>query len=712
MIIGSSASPYASIAALRSANADVAKATERISTTLRINHAGDDPGGLGMANRLKAQLGSMVKAVDNVNAGIAVQQRVDSALTSISTTLQSMRTLATASASGTASAADRTGNQLAMASYLSQIDALSAATTWNGSSILDGSSSSITVQSGTGSGDTTTLKLFSTLTSALGTGDALTVSAAGSYASGGGALTAMSAGDLTIGGVSIGATRTTDDTLSISSKDGSAIAKVAAINRMTSTTNVAATVGTTTVSGTSMTAAAGGTSTITINGTDISLTLSASNPISTNRAAVVAAINLNKGVTGVTATDSGDSTKGVILSAADGRNIKIAYNGTFTAAETGLGEAGTYSGSYTLRSLSGGSVTLGSVVGKNIANAGLVAGTYSSNVAQLASTVRAGSMAAPTTLASGDMMINGYAIGDAYTTDDTASPVSTTSTTRAPSAIALAAAINRKSSLTNVTATANPNTLTGSSFSAGTVTSIFLNGTTIAVNFSASTTLDEIVTALNPYQGQTGVTATNNGSGLTLTASDGRNIAIGVSDSSGAVSGALIGLGGTNLSSALPTAAATTGTAMTFISTVTLSSDAVFTVAAGSNGATTLSNLGFRAGTYGATADAVKLSSVDVSTQTGADNALAVIDDAIDMISEYQALVGAQQNRLDYQSTYLDSVYTTTSGAYDNIMNADLAEETANLTSAQIRVSGSTAMVAQAATITKEMVTYLLKQFE
>ncbi len=711
MLIGSSASPYASIAALRSANTDVARATERISTTLRINHAGDDPGGLAMANRLKAQLGSMVKAVDNVNAGIAVQQRVDSALTSISDTLQSMRTLATASASGTASAADRTGNQLAMASYISQIDALSAATTWNGSSILDGTSSSITVQSGTGTADTTTLKLFSTLTSALGTGDALTVSAAGSYASGTGALTAMSAGDLTIGGVSVGATRTTDDTLSSSSKTGSAIAKVAAINRLTSTTNVAATVGTTTVSGSTMTTAAGGSSTITINGTDISLTLSASNPISTNRAAVVAAINLNQGVTGVTATDSGDSTRGVILNAADGRNITIAYTGT-TDAETGLGAAGTYSGSYTLRSLSGSSVTLGSEVGKSIANAGLVAGTYSANVAQLASTARAGSTAAPTTLTSGDMQINGYAIGDAYTTDDTASPVTTTSSTRASSAIALAAAINRKSTQTNVTATANANTLTGSSFSAGTVTSIFLNGTTIAVNFSASTTLDEIVTALNPYQGQTGVTATNNGSGLTLTASDGRNIAIGVSDSSGAVSGSLIGLGGTDLSSNAPTAAATTAAAMTFISTVTLSSDAVFTVAAGSNGATTLSNLGFRAGTYGATEEDVKLSAVDVSTQTGASNALDVIDDAIDMIGEYQSLVGAQQNRLDYQSTYLDSVYTTTSGAYDNIMNADLAEETANLTSAQIRVNGSTAMVAQAATITKEMVTYLLKQFD
>lgn len=706
MNVGSSSPAYASIHALSRATADVAKATERISTTLRINHAGDDPGGLAMANRLKAQLGSMVKAVDNVNAGIAVQQRVDGALTSISSTLQDMRSAATSAASGTASATDRAGYQLALASYLKEIDAVAASTTWNGVSLLDGSASSMGVQGSTRANDSTTLSLFSTLTSALGTGEALTVSASGSYVATGSTLSSLQVGDLTIDGVSVGATRSTDDNLSSSSKTGSAIAKVAAINRLSSTTNVAAAVGTTTVAGSSMSAAAGGASTISINGTAISLTLSSSDTVSNNRAAVVTAINLNSGVTGVKATDSGDSTRGVILSAADGRNIELAFTGT-TAAETGLGAAGTYSGSYTLRSLDGDAVTLGSVVGQSISRAGLVAGSYAANTAQLASTARSGSTAAPTTLSAGDLLINGYSVGSAYTSDDTASPVTTTSSTRASSAIAMAAAINRQTAVTNVTATANANTLTGSSFSAGNVTSIFLNGSTIAVNFSSTTTLDEIVTAINPYQGQTGVTATNNGSGMTLVASDGRNIAIGVSDTNGAVAGSLIGLGGIGLTGA----AATTGDAMSFISTVTLSSDAAFTLAPGSNGATTLASLGLRAGTYGGSSDDVKLAALDISTQTGASNALDVIDDAIDMIGKYQALVGAQQNRLDSRATWLDDLYTTTSTAYGSIMNADLAEETANLASAKIRVDGSTAMVAQAGTITQEMVTYLLKQF-
>ncbi len=706
MIIGSSASPYASIMALGRATADAAKASERISTTLRINRAADDPGGLALANRLKAQLGSMVKAVNNVNAGIAVQQRVDTALTSISSTLQDMYSLATSAATGTASASDRAGYQLALASYRDEIDALSASTTWNGMSLLNGSQSAIQLQSGTGSGDTTTLSLFSTLSSALGTGNALTISASGLYSSTNGGLSALQQGDLTIGGVSVGATSTSDDNLSSTAKDASAIAKVAAINRQSATTNVVAAVGTTTVAGTSMSTAAGGTSTITLNGTAISLTLSASDTVSTNRAAVVTAINLNSGATGVTATDTGDSTRGVTLTAADGRNIDITYTGT-SATETGLGAAGTYAGSYTLRSLDGSAVTLGSVVGKSMARSGLVAGSYAANVAQLASTARAGSTSAPTTLASGDLLINGYGIGTPYSTDDTASPI-TTSSTRASSAIAMAAAINRQSSQTGVSATANANTLTGSGFTAGDVTAIFLNGKTISVNFSSSTTLADVVAAINPYQGQTGVTAASNGTSLTLTASDGRNIAIGLENSGTAVSGASLGLDGLGLSGA----AATSADAMTFISTVTLSSEAAFTIAPGANGATALASLGLRAGTYGGSTSDVKLSALDISTQTGGSNAMSVIEDAIDMVSRYQSLVGAQENRLGFRADYLDSSYLATTSAYNNVMNADLAEETANLASAQIRADGSTAMVAQAATMSKEMVAYLLRQFD
>ena len=49
------------------------------------------------------------------------------------------------------------------------------------------------------------------------------------------------------------------------------------------------------------------------------------------------------------------------------------------------------------------------------------------------------------------------------------------------------------------------------------------------------------------------------------------------------------------------------------------------------------------------------------------------------------------------------------SSAYGNIMNADLAQETANLASAQIQRDAATAMLAQSGHMNKEIVNFLLK---
>ncbi|MEY3979441.1 MAG: hypothetical protein RLZZ375_870 [Pseudomonadota bacterium] len=686
--------------ALTNATRDAAQATERVSTTLRINNAKDDPAGLMVANRLKAQVSSHVKAVDNINAAISAVQSADKGLTSIASMLTKMRELALSSSTGTTSAATRTSNQTALQSYLSDINAVVSATTYNGISLLDGSTPSLKIQTGIDSAETSSVKFFSAGTSALGKGDTITLSSQGASSP-----SALSSGDLQINGVTVGASLTTDDNYSSTSKAASAIAKAAAINRVSATTNVEAKVGTTQVAGASMSTVGAATGTMTINGVAISLTLNAGDTLDTNRAAVITAINLNSGQTGVVASDGGDSSRGVMLTAADGRNITI--SSTLATAVTGLASNATYSGSFTLRSLGSGSITLSSQIGKNISNAGLVAGSYAANTAQVTSTTRSGSTSAPTTLSSGDLMINGYTIGAAFNSDDTATVATTTSSTKASSAISVAAAINRQSATTGVTASANNNTLIGSSFTAGDVDTVYLNGTSISVNFSSATSIDEVVTALQPYAGQTGVTVANNGSGLTMTAVDGRNISIGVSKSGAAVSGDRLGLGGLGLTSAAASAAG----AMAFISTVKLSSSATFTLAAGTNGATNMQTLGFRAGTYGGSADDTKIAALNISTQTGGSNALTVIDKAIEMVSSYQALAGAQNNVLDYRKTLNNNQSTIRSTAYGNVMNADLAAEAANLASAEIRKNAAAAMVAQANLMSKQVVSYLLKPY-
>ena len=670
------------------------QASTRISTQLAINSAKDNPAGLGIANRWKAQIASYAKATDNVNAGISAVQIADSALTEIATVLTSMKTLATSSASGTASAATRTSNQTVFETYMAQIDSIAESAEYNGASLLNGDTPSIKVQTGINSGETTTLNFSSVLSSALGTGSPLALTSLGS------STTALTSGDLLINGYTIGASLASYDSYSYASNSGSAIAKAAAINLMTDYTNVEADVGETTVAGSAMTAAGSGSAgTMTINGVSISLTLSASNDYATNRAAVVTAINSNSGQTGVTATDTNSATLGVTLKATDGRNITVAFDGTdLTAARTGIGAAGTYAGTYTLRSLDQTDITISSNVGGTIANAGLDIGTYDSNVAQVSTKKRSASTSAPTALTSGDLTINGYAIGATFTSDDTASDTTATSSTKAASAIAMAAAINRQTSLTGVTASANPNVVVGTGFSAGTVNTIYLNGKTITAGLTAASSVDNVVTLLNNYTGQTGVTATNNGSGLTLTASDGRNISIATDTGVGAA----IGISGVSSTTA---AAATT-----YISTVKLYSEATFAVSAGTEGYSDFTTLGFVAGTYGGSSDDTRVSELDISTQTGGSNAMSVLDDAIDMVSSYQAMVGAQENLLGYQNDYITASNIAATTAYGNIMDYDLAAETTALAAAQIKQNGAMAMLAQA-NVSQEMVAYLLKQY-
>ena len=673
-----------------------AKASERISTQLQINSAKDDPAGLGIANSFAAKIASYAKAVDNINAGISALTVADSALTSIQTYLSLMNTLATSSSSGTTSSATRAINQTSFSSYMTSLDSIADTAYYNGTSLLNGDTPTLTIQTGINSGDTATLSFGSVLSSALGTGEPLALTSLGA------STTAMASGDLVINGYTIGASMSTDDTYSYASNSGSAIAKVAAINRLTSTSNVEAVIGTTDVAGSTMTSAGTGTAgTITINGVAISITLASTSDYATNRAAVVTNINLYSEQTGVTAVDNNSTTQGVSLTASDGRNITVAFDGTnLTAAKTGVGAAGTYAGTYTLRSLDQTDIVITSNVGGTLANADLALGTYSSNVAQFSTKYRGGSTSAPTALSAGDLVLNGYSVGAALTSYDTASDTTATSSTKAASGIAIAAAINQQASNSGVYASVNSNVVVGTGFVAGAVSSIYLNGVTISAGLSTSSTIADVVTLLNTYTGRTGVTATNNTSGVTLTASDGRNISIGTNTGTGAA----IGISG------MSTSAKSAAGAETYIASVKLYSDATFTVAGGTNGNTAFGTLGFREGTYGGVSSDTKVSDLDISTQTGGSNALTTLADAIEMVSAYQAIIGAQMNVMDYQTTYVEDMTTASSTAYGNIMDYDLATETTALAAAQLKQNGAMAMLAQA-NASQDMVSYLLKQY-
>ena len=489
-------------------------------------------------------------------------------------------------------------------------------------------------------------------------------------------------------------------------KSSSAIAKVAAINAVSAQSGVIATVGPTTVAGSKQSTLADLTGTITINGVEtgsFSTTLDAG----VSRTNTIAAINLISAQTGVRAVDTGDINKGVQLIADDGRNITLAMK-TLTSAATGLASAGVSTGSYQLTSISGAPIVLGSSSSGTIANAGLTAGSYTSNVSTVTSVARAVATAAPATgtaglLEAGTMRINGIAIDAAVTASDTASNASTTSS-KSASSIAIAAAINAKTSLTGVSAKADPNVIVGTTFvDTNTAKTLRLNGVTIEMTAAQSNTRSGVVTEINKFTGQTGVVATDNGRGLTLTAADGRNISLAVINSyntgdttalKNAARANSLGFNADNIFTHI--SAATVNDAYTTYGGVTLTSELAFKLEGGSDGNQSFTSLGLKTGTVGGSNNGIKIANVDVSTQGGAQLAITALDAAMKTVSMSQAQLGAYQNRLDSAIANLTEGSTNMNASRSRVLDTDYAKESTNLAKAQIISQAATAMLAQA----------------
>jgi flagellin len=90
------------------------------------------------------------------------------------------------------------------------------------------------------------------------------------------------------------------------------------------------------------------------------------------------------------------------------------------------------------------------------------------------------------------------------------------------------------------------------------------------------------------------------------------------------------------------------------------------------------------------------LSSATVSTASGAQSALATIDNAIDSVSKIRAGIGAATNRLSSTVANLATTVENLSAANSRIRDVDVAEETAAMTRSQILTQAGVSVLAQA----------------
>lgn len=267
----------------------------------------------------------------------------------------------------------------------------------------------------------------------------------------------------------------------------------------------------------------------------------------------------------------------------------------------------------------------------------------------------------------------------------------------------IVAQINAIADSTGVLATART-TATLSNLSTDGVISFSLNGTDISANVTTSD-LSSLVEAINDRTGQTGVNAelSLDGASITLTHDTGEDISIQDFNSSVASAGA------GNASVTMDVTGASGNS-------TELSAGGVF---AGTRDSTVIggsiefkSNGGYFsvdssiAQVSGSlfTGDASELQAsnnetvdtIDISSVTGANDAIDIADGALARIDEIRADLGAVQNRFETTVSNLTRTTENLSAARSRIQDTDFAAETANLTRTQILQQAGVAMLAQA----------------
>jgi flagellin len=121
---------------------------QKLSSGYRINNAGDDAAGLGIAKSMDAQVQSYVVAQQNSADAVSMVQTADGSADQINDLLTRMRVLAVEAGNGTMSSNDVANLNTEYQQDLSEIDRVAGAATFNGTNLLSGAATSIGFQVG------------------------------------------------------------------------------------------------------------------------------------------------------------------------------------------------------------------------------------------------------------------------------------------------------------------------------------------------------------------------------------------------------------------------------------------------------------------------------------------------------------------------------------------------------------------------------------
>lgn len=764
------------------------RATERLSSGLRVNSAKDDAAGLAIATRMTSQVRGLDQAVRNANDGVSLIQTAEGALQESTNILQRMRELAVQSSNGIYSDSDRKTLDAENKQLIAELDRISKTTSFNGRNLLDGTLGSVDLQVGASSGQTISFKISAMDSKNLGLGST-TADVSGDRITYDG-TTDVGQGNIVINGIglkaitNLGSTTLTDTQL----KDVLADINENVEGVTASGFNIAkaSTAGTGILSATE-------TLRITLGSADGGASVNYDVSNTANMTELVDKINAATGGSVVAALD--DAGK-LSLSNTTGGTITVAFDDAapFAAAAaganlgtiTGITDAGTngtetFNGSIALTSTSGEPITI--TTGANGTDADLAVLGFRRTEASgevlgntLASAAQNGA------LANNDLKINGVDIGVVAANAGLQAKVDAINAQSDATGVT-ASVVARESYTTNHTKNYQELTQSGVLAFANNDT-LVVNGVTVTLTGSATLTAAEIAEDLNAQTANTGVkafvaengtlrlasegniTLTDGTGGAvadfgTLTALDGTTSASGVAEPTSTLAGEAgsININGTAVSltnlgnldtmvTDLNAVSATTGvtakiddngelqlssnstinlkvgqtngfaSAFALGLTVTASqgtanryeddvitinprikldsaNDTPISVEVTTTGATNTGLLNQNT-SLASTVTGSAISNLSIATKAGATAALKSIDTALDTINDTRSQLGSINNRLDFTVSNLTSISEKTTAARSRIIDADFAQETANLSRSTVLQQAATAMLAQA----------------
>ena len=113
------------------------KVLEKLSSGYRINRAADDAAGLGISEKMRAQIRGNMQAVRNAQDGISMLQTAEGALDEVHSILQRMRELTVQASNGTyaENGAERTSIGQEINQLKQEIDRIAQKTQFNGQNL-------------------------------------------------------------------------------------------------------------------------------------------------------------------------------------------------------------------------------------------------------------------------------------------------------------------------------------------------------------------------------------------------------------------------------------------------------------------------------------------------------------------------------------------------------------------------------------------------